>query len=43
MISINCIFLKILKLLIDVILSCKWLLLTFKKGLEKGRESGKSQ
>ena len=34
---------KILKLSIDVILSCKWLLLAFKKGLEKGRESGKSQ
>ena len=26
---------RILKLLIDVILSCKWLLLAFKKGLEK--------
>ena len=34
---------KILKLSIDVILSRKWLVLAFKKGLEKGRESGKSQ
>ena len=31
---------KILKLSIDVISSCKWLLLAFKKGLEKRSRGG---
>ena len=41
MISINCIFVQILKLSIDVILSCKWLLLAFKRVWKKVESQGK--